>query len=259
MIDAHNHLQDERLDPYREDLEISPCMVNGTSEADWERVVELAEKFPDTVIPNFGLHPWFVKDRSEQWESRLSEYLDRFPKAGLGEAGIDKWVRDHDIEVQEPVFERQIQIAAERDIPLTVHCLQAFGRLKDILARNPLPSTCGFLLHSYSGPLELVDDFLELGAYFSISGYFMHERKAAAREIFREIPIDRLLVETDAPDMGLPEADNPNPLSDSAINSPANLSAVYAFAAELREMGAGEFEKQIDDNFARFAGRSRHL
>jgi len=244
MIDAHNHLQDVRLKSLT-DTVFTTSMVNGTCERDWEHVAELAEKFPQKVIPNFGLHPWFVDDRSKNWELRLNEFLDRFPNAGIGEVGIDKWVRDHDITIQQPIFETQIGIAAEREIPLTIHCLRAFGRLKEILESNPLPKS-GFLLHSYSGPAELIDDFVRLGGYFSISGYFKHERKAAAREIFRTVPIERLLVETDAPDMPMP--------GDEIPNDPKNIAPIYEFAAELRGMELEEFEEQIEKNFGQFWG-----
>ncbi|MGY8639999.1 MAG: TatD family hydrolase [Verrucomicrobiales bacterium] len=242
MIDAHNHLQDKRLDSFPNKV-FTTSMVNGTCEDDWKHVAELAEKFPDQVIPNFGLHPWFVNERTENWEATLNKFLDRLPNAGVGEVGIDKWIRDHDIAVQQPIFETQICIAAEREIPLTIHCLRAFGRLKEILDRNPLPQA-GFLLHSYSGPADLVEDFLKLGAYFSISGYFMHERKAAAREIFRRIPIERLLIETDAPDMPMPGSEIPN--------DPADIAPIYEFAAELRGMELADFETQIAENFGGF-------
>jgi Tat protein secretion system quality control protein TatD with DNase activity len=72
--------------------------------------------------------------------------------------------------------------------------------------------SCGFLLHSYGSPLELVDSFVELGAYFSFSGYFLNENKKAKLAPFHEIPMDRLLVETDAPAMPLPPERNEFPL-----------------------------------------------
>ena len=97
----------------------------------------------------------------------------------------------------------QLRLAAERNLPLSIHCLQAWGPLLDILRAEPRPA-CGFLLHSYGGAAELVAPLAELGAYFSLPGYFALERKTRQREAFRQVPADRLLIETDAPDQSLP-------------------------------------------------------
>jgi TatD DNase family protein len=107
--------------------------------------------------------------------------------------------------------------------------------------------------------LELVEPLAALGAYFSLPGYFAHERKHRQRDVFRKVPAERLLVETDAPDQSLPaerithgcapaEAERP-------LNHPANLAAVYAFAAELRGMDPEALALQVEDNFARLFGR----
>src|ERR1044071_7049368 len=101
---------------------------------------------------------------------------------------------------QEEVFVFQLGLAAERNVPLSIHCLQAWGPLVEILQRTPRPA-CGFLLHSYGGSGELIQPLAKLGAYFSCSGYFAHERNAEHRDDSIQGNLDRLLVETDAPDM----------------------------------------------------------
>jgi TatD DNase family protein len=109
----------------------------------------------------------------------------------------------------------------------------------------------------------MVAPLAKLGAYFSISGYFAHERKARQRETFRHVPPDRLLIETDAPDQLLPVERNRHPLTDSssgkAINHPANLGAVYELVAELLGEPVGTLADLVEENFLRLFGNlNRH-
>ena len=107
LYDAHNHLQDERLQPWIDgilrtlpDLGIVCAVVNGTSEADWEQVARLARQHC-WIKPAFGLHPWFVKNRTPRWRDTLQRYLEEFPAAAVGEIGLDRWIADPDIQAQE--------------------------------------------------------------------------------------------------------------------------------------------------------------
>jgi TatD DNase family protein len=170
---------------------------------------------------------------------------------------LDRWVKNHDLEQQQEVFVWQLRLAAERNLPVSIHCLQAWGTLLDVLRAEPRPA-CGFVLHSYGGSAELVAPLTELGAYFSLPGYFAHERKTRQRETFRLVPADRLLIETDAPDQLLPPERVQYPLTDAAsgkpINHPANLGAVYRFAAELRHEPLDTLVKTVEENFQRLFG-----
>ena len=259
LYDAHNHLQDERLAPHREAIlaalqgeGVAGMVVNGSCEEDWSEVLALARQHAE-VIPSFACHPWYVKERSPDWQRALVRRLDALPSA-VGEVGLDRWVKDYDLEQQQEVFVWQLRLAAERNLPLSIHCLQAWGPLLDTLRAEPRPS-CGFLLHSYGGAPELVAPLAELGAYFSLPGFFSQERKTRQREAFRRVPADRLLIETDAPDQLLPPERVQYPLTDAAsgkpINHPANLSAVYRFAAELRQQPLEALARQVEENFQR--------
>lgn len=262
LCDAHNHLQDDRLAPQREAAlaaarheGVAWMVVNGSCESDWPQVLSLARAVPE-VIPSFGYHPWYVKERSAGWQGALVRHLDAVPSA-VGEAGLDRWIKDYDAARQEEVFVWQLRLAAERNLPLSIHCLQAWGRLLEILQAEPRPD-CGFLLHSYGGAKEMVEPLAELGAYFSLPGYFAHERKSRQREAFLHVRPDRLLIETDAPDQPLPIERNRYPLTDTqtgkALNHPANLRAVYAFAAELLGEPVEELAGRVEANFLRLFG-----
>jgi TatD DNase family protein len=260
--DAHNHLHDPRLAPVADEiaselerLPLSAAVVNGTSELDWPAVREWAARRP-WVVPAFGLHPWYVQTRSPQWREALVCALDQTPGAVIGEIGLDRWVEGFDLPAQLEVFEAQLALAAERNLPASIHCLKAWGALEERLCRGGRPA-CGFLLHSYGGPAEMVAPLASLGAYFSFSPYFLHPRKAAAREVFQQVPLDRLLVETDAPDMFPPPERNPHPLTAAgrAINHPLNLEVAYAGLAELREMTVDDLASAVEANFQRLFGK----
>jgi TatD DNase family protein len=105
----------------------------------------------------------------------------------------------------------------------------------------------GFLLHSYGGSLEVARSLSKLGAFFSISGYFAHDRKDAQREIFKIIPLERLLVETDAPDMLPPPQLISHPAGEA--NDPRNLPKIYEFAARLFNQPDDTFAARVETNF----------
>jgi len=257
LFDAHNHLQDNRF-PDDTALMLAECteaglvrmVVNGTRESDWDMVAQLAGQHP-LVIPSFGLHPWFVPERSTDWLSRLEQLLDAWPSA-VGEIGLDRWKPGLPYDEQEEVFLAQLSLAARRDLPVSIHCLKSWGRLLELLRKNRTPDR-GFLLHSYGGPAEMVEPLAKLGAYFGFPGYFAHERKKRQREVFRRVPADRLLIETDAPDQALQEDRVTHPLG-QGLNHPANIAVVYEAAAEALGQAPESLAEQAEENFLRLFG-----
>jgi TatD DNase family protein len=215
--DAHNHLHDTRLgDPApviaaMREAGVSRCVVNATCEADWPQVEALALAHP--------------------------------------ECGLDRWIDSPGLNVQAPVFDAQLRLARELDRPMTIHCLKAWQALFDAFDREAPPKR--FLLHSFNGSIETARRLLPLGAYFSFSGYFLHDRKAAVVETFRQLPPDRVLLETDAPDMLPPAGQIHCPLPDDA-NHPANLPAIAEAYAERIGCDLETLSVRNEENFARF-------
>lgn len=260
FLDAHNHLHDARLTPFRAGflealplLNVTGGVVNGTRESDWDAVAALCSE-NEWLRPAFGLHPWYVKDRSAEWERSLIKYLEGNSHSTLGETGLDCWIEGHDIEDQKSVFTRQLAIARERNSTITVHCVRAHEPLRQVLMKNAPPAR-GFLLHAWSGPASLTDFLLERGAHFSFPLYFMHARKAAQRELFRTLPADRVLVETDAPDLVPPDEINGYPIcqteSGQPLNHPANLPATYEALAAIRGITVEELAVTVQTNWQR--------
>lgn len=261
FYDAHNHLHDERFAGRQAEIVaasrsvgVAGMVVNGSSEEDWPQVMALAREFPNFVVPSFGYHPWYAGERTALWREALVEFLDTTPGAVVGEIGLDRWKPGLAYDGQEEVFIAQLRLAAERNVAASIHCLQTWGRLLELLRVNPCPAR-GFLLHSYGGPAEMVVPLAKLGAHFGFPGYFMHERKTRQREAFKLVPAERLLIETDAPDQLLPDAANRHPLADprsgQPLNHPANLPAVYQFMADLRGEPLASLAVQVEENFRR--------
>jgi len=273
-------------------------VVNGTSESDWTEVAVLcasgdrppvggvpSPRHPiDSssqlstlnsqlqLLPSFGLHPWDVGNRTTDWREKLIRVVDATPNACVGEIGLDRWMTDRakpddprlaglrraPLEEQLEVFHAQLVIASERNCPATIHCLDAFGALLDALQKGPVPAR-GFLLHAYSGPVEMVPSFAKLGARFSFNGAFIEPRKERLRELFAKIPPERLLVETDAPAMSLPldreQYALPNSPDNRRVNHPANVVVAYQALAEIRQMPFGTLTELVAENFDRLFGR----
>lgn len=236
-FDAHNHLHDPRLPNTPQVIAemkqagVTHCIVNATRPTDWHAVEALATSEPEFISPAFGVHPWQAHTAGEGWLEELEILLGKYPRASIGEIGLDHWVRHPPIEVQRPVFVAQLRLARKLDRPVTIHCLKAWGPLFEAFAEAPPPSR--FLMHSFGGSIEIARRLLPLGAFFSFSGYFLQSRKAAVLDVFRQLPPDRILIETDAPDMLPPTEMITHPLAEN-VNHPANLPAIgHALAAAL--------------------------
>ena len=255
--DAHNHLQDPRLGEAAPVIAamraagVERCVVNATREADWPAVEKLALAHPDFVFPAFGIHPWHAHTVTDGWQKRLASLLEKHPLASIGECGLDQWISSPPLEVQRPVFIDQLRLAREMDRPLTIHCLKAWGPLFDAFAEAPPPAR--FLMHSFGGSIETARRLIPLGACFSFSGYFLQPRKSAVVDVFRQLPPDRILLETDAPDMRPPETLVTHPLPENH-NHPANLPAIGKALASALGMSRENLAALTRDNAARFLG-----
>lgn len=268
LTDAHCHLQVPELAPHLQEcwtklpaLGISKFVVNGTSETDWPAVAALARS-KSSVMPCFGLHPWFIKTRSSQWLQILESFLDAHPQAGVGEIGLDRWVADHDFDDQLDVFRAQIATASARNLPTTIHCIQAWGALQQELSTLALPAR-GLLIHAYGGSSEMVPDFVSKGCYFSFSPSFLHPRKLAQREVFAKIPLDRLLIETDAPALGPPPELNLHPLThpetQHPTNHPMNLLVALNGLAQIRQLPPATLADILESNTQQWLSRNPRI
>jgi TatD DNase family protein len=234
-------------------LGITHSVVNGTSPADWPEVTRLAEGH-DWIVPSYGVHPWYLGGLPETWKPQLLAALDARPSA-LGEIGIDFWREGIDRSLQERIFLEQLEVARDRDLPVSIHGLKAWDRLLQLLTTHGAPSA-GFLLHSYSGPEHLIDPFVRLGGYFSCAPAFFATARAKKLAVFAKVPRERLLPETDAPDQGPPRELDRYGLSfeQSPINHPGSICMVYEGLSALVGVPIEILMEQFEQNFTRLFG-----
>ncbi len=286
LFDCHNHIQDERIFPMLEKVMerarlagVGHMAVKGCSEADWPKVEEIINRYENTHVA-FGLHPWFIKERSGQWFQTLENLLTTYPQASVGEIGIDHALENRNDAEQEQVFLAQLGIARKFDRPVTIHCRRAWGRLIELLDQfGEIPR--GMLIHCFGGSAEVATELVKRGAYISFSGSITRPNAKKAGPSIRAVPDDRILIETDAPDLlphnvvdgascsvreerknafspieNLESTRKPIPTEQDApstvLNEPANLPFVLAKAAELRGVSEEGLAETTFRNAERF-------
>jgi TatD DNase family protein len=261
LVDCHIHLQDES---FADDLPavlgraadagVSRFACNGSSIDDWPAVTTLARKHAQ-IIPCFGVHPWYVGQQPVTWLEELRRCLLSMPGA-VGEIGLDRWIDPRDEPLQERFFRQQLAIARELNRPVMVHCLRAWGWLLDVLKVEPPPAE-GMLIHAFGGSAEMIRPLANMGAYFSFAGNVLEPRRWRAREALAAVPVDRLLIETDSPDLPPPKdfRSYGQARADGRIrNEPANLPRILRGIAQVRHADEAQLAEAIWQNASRLFG-----
>ncbi|MBN2235346.1 MAG: TatD family hydrolase, partial [Opitutales bacterium] len=265
LYDAHLHLTDSRLSPFLADIVqtmirtgIRGCVSNSTGVDDWESILSLASAH-SWIRPAIGVHPWRVSTLHEDWYPKWVRLLDFHPDCLIGEIGLDLGIRDPDISKQRKVFRLQITAAAERRIPPSIHCVRAWNELHAEM-KSVLPLRSGFLLHAFNGPSESVLKWSKAGAYFSVSPRETKHLNSSRIGQLRQIPIERILIETDAPNVS-PTDNNTthqliDPNSGKRLNHPADLSSTLIQLARILEHEPHKLAAQIASNYHTLFGTS---
>ena len=235
LCDAHCHPCDKLS-------KTNLSVVNGTSPSNWETVIKLARS-SHKIIPAIGLHPWQVNEVADNWQAQFLDTLSHVQV--IGEIGLDYCVSNYNKERQEAALCWQLKHAAQRNLPVTLHCIRASGTLLNILERETIPE-CGFHLHAYSGSAEQVMKFVELGAYFSFHAGQLNQCSKRLITAIQSVPLERILLETDAPDT----------ISESS-NTNSFLMSGYKLLAAIKNMSFEAIHEQVDSNFRRLFTNDR--
>lgn len=239
-----------------------------------QRAVEMAEKYAKGVYAAIGLHPIHLEDmeideeeinfkaRAEIFEPKKYRALAQSKKVvAIGECGLD-YFHPHNKERQIAVFRQHLDLADELDLPVILHCRgskdnpnDAYIDILDILKNRPLKN--GGAIHCFMSTLEIARQFLDLGFYIGFTGVITFPRpksalnglsvgqaKTAYAEIVREVPLDKILVETDAPYLA------PVPFRGKR-NEPLYVRYVAEKIAEIKNMNKEDIEKQLFENTLR--------
>ncbi len=256
FIDCHLHLQDERLRPVLDDVlarardrGVGQFLCNGTSPEDWQEVLDLAAD-REGVVPFLGLHPWFVERFAGEWQELLRTKAVGTP-CGIGEIGLDRHFVESGYTEQEDVFEAQLELARELNRPAAVHCVKAWDRLEGILRDREVEDDV-IMVHSFGGSRKLMYRLLDLGVLISFSPTLVQNTREALRDAFCAAPLDRIVLETDSPDLFrqplLTAADREAGLCPEKLNEPGIIPRLYERAAALRGMTAEQLAATVRAN-----------
>ncbi len=241
LFDAHAHPQDPRfgdgslprLKAIAHEAGICGCCACATNPDDWDATLALPAKFGDgfSVTVALGVHPWWADAAADGWPERLRELLALNPDALVGEVGLDG-MRDIPFETQCAVLETQLAIAAELGRGVALHGARAWGKLAELL--RPFAGRIPFFIaHGFGGSVETMRELIGLGAYISFGGALCNPSATRVHAAFEACPRDRLLIETDAPDM-MPKNGAPffaDGKSGAPLNGPQNLPMIAAAAS----------------------------
>ena len=203
-------------------------IVTGSDAAHSRRSLELARAHPGVIFATAGVHPHHAKDCTAATAGELRELLRQPETVTVGECGLDYFRNFSPPDVQRRVFEMQLELGAETGKPVFLHQRDAHGDFMEILRRHR-PRLTRAVVHCFTGDEAELRDYLSLDCHIGITGWICDERRGAhLKESVKLIPVDRLMIETDAPYL-IPRDLRPKPASHR--NEPMYLPHIAAVVA----------------------------
>lgn len=251
LVDAHCHFDFPEFDGRREEVlararshGVSRLVIPGVTRRHWERVVNTATSLPG-LFYCLGIHPWFVEEHEQDdlgiLEGRLA--LEDNRCVGLGECGLDRLRGE--LSQQFPWFEAQVDLAARLSCPLVIHSVRTHDEVHSVLkARGFLGKA---LVHGFSGSYQQARKLVDLGCFIGIGGVITHARAKKTRDTVSRLPLESLVLETDAPDMP-PEG------VAKGMNSPELLPEIFSALAFLRRESPEQLYEQLLANVSELYG-----
>ena len=247
LIDTHVHFDDDRFDQDRDAIynnaqaaSVTTMIIPATTKERWQKIFDLSKKY-DNVYPTAGLHPVFIDQHMDSHLTDLKNILAEGHCKAIGECGLDGFHKDLDYERQKYFFTEQLSLAAEIELPLIIHARSA---VQDVIQLIKSARNTRGVIHSYNGSLEQATQLLDLGYLLSFGGAVTYDRATRLRKLLKEIPMQSLMVETDAPDQ-------PTSQHKGERNEPAHLVDVVTTIAEIKGTTSAEIAQQSNANASR--------
>jgi TatD DNase family protein len=256
LIDTHCHLTFEPLADETEGVlersraaGITAWITIGTDPQHNRKAVELAERF-EHAYAAIGIHPHDAKDVTGQTVAELKELARNEKVVAIGEMGLDYHYNFSEHADQRRAFAAQLEIARELNLPIIVHCREAFEETIETLEQfiRLKGRLKGVIFHCFSGSAEQARIVLDHGFYISFTGVVTFKNAAKTQQAARVVPMDRLMIETDCPYM------SPEPMRKQKINEPALMIHTARHVAELKEMALTEFADAVTTTSKNFFG-----
>lgn len=236
LIDTHCHLDVADFDADRDDV-LAACRAHGVTRivipsvdaAGWGNILALCADRPG-LYPTLGLHPVYLDRHRDEDVEELADWVANHHPVAVGEIGLDFYIDNPDRARQQALFEAQLRIAAEANLPVLLHVRKAHDQVIASLRRMRVK---GGICHAYNGSLQQAQQYIDLGFKLSFGGMLTYERSSKLRKLARELPLDAIVLETDAPDLTVASHHGKR-------NSPAYLPECLAALAEVRGHDAAE-------------------
>ena len=244
LIDSHCHLDDDRLDSLRAEiiveaagLGVTRMILPATTANRWEKLKQLCDA-DDSLYPAYGLHPMFVEQHQPSHLRELDEWLGREAVVAVGECGLDFYVSRVDEKWQKRLFQEQLTLANNHRLPVIVHARKALDEVISLLRHQ---GRQGGVIHSFSGSEQQARQLYDLGFKLGIAATVSFERARKLRAVVAVMPLDALLLESDAPDQ-------PGAAHRGELNRPAYIVEHLQTIAELRQMEVSELAAALTRN-----------
>ncbi|GHU03988.1 TatD-related deoxyribonuclease [Alphaproteobacteria bacterium] len=250
LVDSHCHLDFEKFDGDLDAVleravaaDVKTIVAIGTSLKRFDRVLKIAEANED-IFCTVGVHPHEAGKEPDADAERLLSYADHPKIIGFGESGLDYYYNHSSQDQQRTRFRSHVMAARVSGLPLVVHTRDAEDDTIDILSEERRGGGLSGLIHCFSGTARLAEQALSLGFYISVSGVVTFNRAQELRDVVANVPLDRLLVETDAPYLA------PVPYRGKR-NEPSYIVKTAAKLAEIKGVSPAEIEAVTSENFFR--------
>ncbi len=231
LIDTHCHLDAAEFGDTQADIVrnaqvagVNRLIIPAVARSNFDAVRKLCERFP-ACFPAYGIHPMYTDDAQPEDLQALRDYLALPGTVAVGEIGLDFFIENHDRERQEYFFVEQLKLARDFDLPVLLHIRRAqdtiLKHLRQIKVR-------GGIAHAFSGSRQQADEFIKLGFKLGFGGAMTYSRATKLRELAATLPLDSIVLETDAPDIP------PDFLERGLPNEPKYLPRIAQTLASLR-------------------------
>lgn len=244
LIDTHCHLT---FDDLARDIDaviersiaasVTSWITVGTDADHNRKAIELARKY-DNMYAAVGIHPHYADEVTEQAIRQLHVLVQNKKVVAVGETGLDFHYEPSKKPFQQKLFENHLNIADELNLPVIIHCREAFDETMDMLERFA-PPRMKAVFHCFSGSAEQAKIVLNAGYHISFTGVVTFKNARIKRKAAEIVPLDRLMLETDCPYM------SPEPMRKQRINEPALMVHTAKFLADLKGMDFEDFANAV--------------
>ena len=248
IVDSHCHLNFSKDGPSLDEVLTNAkesnieLMLNiATKKSDFNNLINLSKSY-DEIYFTLGVHPHEAKEMDIHVADKIYQNANNDKFIGIGETGLDFYYNHAEKNVQILSFEKQIEIAQDLSLPLIVHMRDAEEDTIKIIKQKIKLKKLNGVIHCFTGSQKFADEMIGLGFYISASGIITFKKSDELRDIFKKIPANKLLVETDSPYL------SPEPLR-GKINQPSHIIHTIKRLAEIRNSDYDEVVSTTNKNF----------